>query len=173
MARQLPRTAVATTLKSLARMETLIVPRIVLIALLASVVLALPSQSAWSKEWRFDDVDRIVAIADIHGAYVAMVETLQNADILGEDLAWAGGTSHLVIVGDILDRGPRSRDAMELLMRLEAEAEAAGGRVHVVIGNHESMLLTGDLRYVSAAEYAAFADEEDPAERAKWFELYV
>lgn len=154
-------------------METFIVPRIVLLVLLASVALAAPSQTAWSKEWRFDDVDRIVAIADVHGAYLAMVETLQNADILGEDLAWAGGTSHLVIVGDILDRGPRSRDAMELLIRLEVEAKAAGGRVHVVIGNHESMLLTGDLRYVSAAEYAAFADEEDPTERAKWFELYV
>ena len=129
--------------------------------------------SAQSDDWRFDDIDRVVAIADIHGAYDAMVTTLQHADILGDDLTWVGEQSHLVIVGDILDRGPKSRAAMDLLMRLEGEAELAGGRVHVLIGNHESMLLTGDMRYVSAAEYEAFASEEDPEERARWYDLYV
>jgi len=74
-----------------------------------------------------------VAIADIHGAYDAMVSTLQNADILGEDLSWVGEKATLVIVGDILDRGPKSRAAMDLLMRLEGEAESAGGRVQVLI----------------------------------------
>ena len=154
-------------------MEALIVRRIATRFSLLSLLLLSPLQSAWSEEWRFDDVERVVAIADIHGAYDAMVATLQSSDILAEDLSWIGGKSHLVIVGDILDRGPKSRAAMDLLMRLEGEAEAAGGQVHVVIGNHESMLLTGDLRYVSAAEYAAFADEEDAAERDRWFELYL
>jgi hypothetical protein len=50
---------------------------------------------------------------------------------------------------------------MELLMRLEGEALAAGGRVHVLIGNHESLILTGDMRYVSEQEYAAFAADVD------------
>jgi len=86
-----------------------------------------------------------------------MVPTLQYADILGEDLSWTGGKTTLVIVGDILDRGPKSRAAMDLLMRLEGEAESAGGRVQVLIGNHEAMILTGDMRYVSGPEYAAFA----------------
>lgn len=143
------------------------------IFLFFSLTLLCVSPSAWSAEWRYDDVDRIVAIADIHGAYDAMVTTLQNVDILGDDLGWVGERSHLVIVGDILDRGPKSRAAMDLLMRLEGEAEAAGGRVHVLIGNHESMLLTGDMRYVSAPEYAAFASEENPDERARWFDLYA
>jgi hypothetical protein len=154
-------------------METLIVRQIATRFSLLSLLLLLPLQPALSEEWRFDGVERVVAIADIHGAYDAMVATLQSSDILAEDLSWIGGKSHLVIVGDILDRGPKSRAAMDLLMRLETEAVAAGGQVHVVIGNHESMLLTGDLRYVSAAEYAAFADEEDAAERARWFELYL
>ena len=129
--------------------------------------------SVRAREWRFDDVDRVVAMADIHGAYDAMVTTLQNVDVLGDDLGWTGEQTHLVIVGDILDRGPKSRAAMDLLMRLEGEAEAAGGRVHVLIGNHESMILTGDMRYVSAPEYEAFAGEADPDERARWFDLYV
>ena len=103
---------------------------------------------AHAGDWRVDNVDRVVAISDVHGAYDAMVETLRNVDILNDELSWTGGTSHLVIVGDLLDRGPRSRDAMDLLMRLEVEAQSAGGRVHVLIGNHESMNMIGDLRYV-------------------------
>ena len=139
---------------------------LVLLALALSPCLA-------SQDWRFDDVDRVVAIADVHGAYEAMVATLQNVDIIDGDLEWAGGTAHLVIVGDILDRGPRSRDAMDLLMRLEGEAQAAGGFVHVLIGNHESMNLTGDMRYVSKAEYDAFAGEETAEQRDRWFHAYV
>ena len=141
--------------------------------ILISVALLSLAGDAWSREWRFDGVDRVVAIADIHGAYDAMVSTLQNADILGEDLGWVGEKATLVIVGDILDRGPKSRAAMDLLMRLEGEAESAGGRVQVLIGNHEAMILTGDMRYVSDPEYAAFAKDEDPEERAHWFNLYV
>jgi len=146
-------------------------PRKINILILIAVLLL--AQAAWPREWRFDGVDRVVAIADIHGAYDAMVSTLQNADVLDSELSWAGGSTNLVIVGDILDRGPKSRAAMDLLMRLEGEAESAGGRVHVLIGNHESMILTGDMRYVSDPEFAAFAKDEVPAERARWFDLYV
>ena len=142
------------------------------VLLLLLLTLATAPQLAWSANWRFDDVDRVVAISDIHGAYDAMVETLKRASVLAEDLSWSGGKTHLVVVGDILDRGPQSRAAMDLLMRLEGEAETAGGMIHVLIGNHESMILTGDMRYVSAEEYAAFADDEDSDERARWFKAY-
>ena len=153
------------------RMTILLRRSIKTMVLVFSVLLG--AQAAAAREWSFNDVDRVVAIADIHGAYDAMVATLQSAGILSEELMWSGEESHLVIVGDILDRGPKSRAAMDLLMRLEGEAESAGGQVHVLIGNHESMILTGDMRYVSAAEYAAFANEEDVDERAEWFEQFV
>ena len=129
--------------------------------------------SVHADDWRVDGVERVVAMADVHGAFEAMVDTLQEAGVIDEQLAWSGAATHLVIVGDILDRGPRSRDAMDLLMRLEGEALTAGGAVHVVIGNHESMNLIGDLRYVSKSEYAAFAADETEAERQRWFEAYV
>ena len=119
--------------------------------------------------WTFDDVSRTVAVADVHGAFGAMVETLQKSGVIGSDSEWIGGETNLVIVGDIVDRGPDSRAAMDLLMRLEGEAAKAGGRVHVLIGNHEAMNLTGDLRYVDKAEFAAFADDESAAERDRWF----
>lgn len=136
----------------------------------ALVLVAAPLHAA---EWRFNDVDRVVAMSDIHGAHEAFVRTLQQVEVLGDDLAWVAGETHLVIVGDILDRGPDSRRSLDLLMRLEGEAEAAGGRVHVLLGNHEAMVLTGDLRYVSRQEYAAFAAEEKPADRANWLEQFT
>jgi len=114
-----------------------------------------------------------VAVSDIHGAYEPLVATLQSAAVIGEGLHWRAGRTHLVIVGDILDRGPESRRAMDLLMELETEAEAAGGHVHVLAGNHEMMNLIADLRYVSKAEYAAFAGEEDIREREHWFNEFA
>ena len=141
-----------------------------LTSLLILVLLAAPTHA---EDWQFDNVPRVVAIADVHGAYEAMVETLGNAGIVDETLSWSGGEAHLVIVGDVLDRGPESRAVMDLLMQLEAESETAGGKVHVLIGNHEAMNLVGDLRYVSRAEYAAFADEETADERERWFTAWA
>ena len=92
--------------------------------LLALLIL---SSIALADDWRIDDDSRVVALSDVHGAYEAMVETLANAGILDDSLAWVGGSTRLVIVGDMVDRGPRSRDVMDLLMRLESEAIAAGG----------------------------------------------
>lgn len=146
--------------------------RRIFLSLTLVLVASLPLASH-SSEWTFDDVDRVVAISDVHGAYDAMVRTLQNAELIADDLSWCGGAAHLVIVGDLLDRGPNSRDAMDLLMDLEGQAQAAGGRVHVLVGNHEAMNLNGDLRYVSTSEYAAFAEEESEQEREQWFDKHV
>lgn len=122
--------------------------------------------------WRADGVPRIVALSDVHGAYEPMLRTLANAGVIDEELAWSGGATHLVVVGDLLDRGPDSREAMDLLMRLEGEAAGAGGKVHVLIGNHEAMNLMGDLRYVSAGEYAAFAADETADERERAYKAW-
>jgi hypothetical protein len=139
------------------------------ILLLAMLAFATP---ALSDDWRWTGVEKVVAVSDVHGAYAAMVRTLRNANVLDGKLGWAGGAAHLVITGDILDRGPDSRKVMDLLMRLETESAAAGGRVHLLLGNHEVMNLTGDLRYVSAAEYAAFSADEVAADRDRAFRMF-
>ncbi len=123
-------------------------------------------------EWHFSGVDRIVAVSDIHGAYGALVATLQKAEVIDKKLAWSGGKTHFVITGDLLDRGPESRRVMDLIMRLEQEALLAGGRVHQLLGNHEVMNLIGDLRYVSDEEYAAFLDIETAKERRQWYKRF-
>ena len=123
-------------------------------------------------EWHFENVDRVVAFSDVHGAYDAMVETLQSADLIDTSLGWTGGSTHFVLIGDILDRGPDSRAAMDLLIGMEQEAAKAGGRVNVLLGNHEVMNLIGDVRYISRQEYAAFADDELSEDRDFWFAAY-
>jgi hypothetical protein len=132
----------------------------------------MPLSLAQADEWHFPDVQRIVAVSDIHGAYDAMVATFQEAGVIDDNLAWNGAETHLVITGDLLDRGAESRRVMDLIMRLEPEAARAGGQVHLLLGNHEVMNLNGDIRYVSEAEYAAFSDEESAQERERWYQRY-
>lgn len=145
-----------------------IIKAITALALLQSVA----APAAATDAWHYDNADRIVAFSDVHGAYNAMVATLQNAGVIDDELNWSGGGTHFVLIGDIVDRGPDSRAAMDLLMKLEPQAVAAGGMVHVLIGNHEVMMLIGDVRYVHPGEYAAFAADETEEQRERWFLAY-
>ena len=135
--------------------------------LLACALIGPPAAAA---TYRWSGVERVVAMSDPHGAFDSMVTTLKHAGIVDESGKWAGGSSHLVITGDLLDRGADSRRIMDFVMRLEGEAPAAGGMVHLTLGNHEVMNLVGDLRYVAREEFAAFADEETAEERERWFQ---
>lgn len=139
--------------------------------LLALAALAAVWPQPGATEWRFT-AERVVAISDVHGDFDAMAATLASAGIVDPSNDWVGGSSTLVITGDLLDRGPDSRRVMDLLMELEAEAAEAGGAVHVLLGNHEIMNLVGDLRYVSEEEYAAFADDEAQEERDQAWARY-
>ena len=91
---------------------------------------------------------RIVAVGDIHGAYDAFRAILLEAEIVDEEENWAGGEAVLVQTGDFLDRGAESIRVARWLMELQQQAPAKGGRVIVLLGNHESMNLMGDLRFV-------------------------
>ena len=137
------------------------------VAVVAAILALIVSAGASADSYRWQGVERVVAVGDVHGAYDELISIMQGTGVIDGNLKWSGGTTHFVSVGDIPDRGARTRDVLELFMRLEGEAEAAGGRLHLVLGNHEVMNLTGDLRYVSDAEYAAFANHEPPGLREK------
>lgn len=112
-------------------------------------------------------VERVLAFADVHGAYAELTALLGETGITDGQGRWAAAKAHVVSLGDLLDRGADSRKVMDLLMRLQGEARAAGGQLHVVLGNHETMNVLGDLRYVDIGEYLAYADLESAAERAE------
>lgn len=139
---------------------------------LVATLLASGPAFAGDADWTWRGVPKVVAFADVHGAYVELTGLLQAAGVIDRQRHWQAGATHVVSLGDLLDRGADSRQVMDLLMRLQDEAAAAGGALHVVLGNHEAMNLLGDRRYVAAGEYAAFAAEEPAGvrerERAGW-----
>jgi hypothetical protein len=69
------------------------------------------------------------------------------------------------LVGDLVDRGAAVTETLWLIRQLEREAQAVGGQVHYVLGNHEAMVMSGDLRYVhlkykfAAEQYGISYDE--------------
>jgi len=126
-----------------------------------------PSLRAGEDAWT--GVGRVVAVGDVHGDYDQLVAVLRSASLIDEAGTWSGGTAHLVQTGDLPDRGPDTRKAMDLLMRLEGEAARAGGAVHALIGNHEAMNVYGDLRYASAGEFEAFRDADSAKARDALF----
>lgn len=139
--------------------------------IVAFALLLLSPAAGADPDLRFNDVRRVVVFADVHGAYQELLSVLRETAVIDESLHWQGRETHLVSLGDLLDRGPESRKVLDLLMRLEVEAKHAGGAVHVLLGNHEVMNLVGDLRYVSAAEFAAFAGNDDSELREQTWQL--
>jgi hypothetical protein len=125
--------------------------RLLLLLVLALAPLARPGAQAPS---------RVVVVGDVHGDYTGFVRVLTDAGVIDKRRRWIGGDTVLVQTGDVLDRGPDSRKVMDLLIELEKQAPKAGGRVHALLGNHEVMNLTGDLRYVTPAEYASYRSLE-------------
>jgi hypothetical protein len=106
---------------------------------------------------------RVVAIADIHGEFNGFVAILQKTGLIDPSKHWAGGNAILVQTGDIMDRGPKVREVMDLMISLQKEAPRQSGRVIALLGNHETMNMYGDLRYTTSNDWASFAPEHPKA----------
>lgn len=91
---------------------------------------------------------RLMAISDLEGNLDQTLEFLRNNGVVDADGHWAWGEGHLVLIGDLVDRGDQVTGLMWLVYRLAREAGQAGGQVHYVLGNHEAMVMGGDLRYI-------------------------
>ncbi len=113
---------------------------------------------------------RIVAVGDLHGDHAAFRAILAAARLIDGQGRWTGGNAIFVQTGDVPDRGPDSLRIIRDLMRLQTEAARAGGRVVPLVGNHEAMNVTDDLRYVHPGEYAAFADRGSSRRRRQVFD---
>ncbi len=96
----------------------------------------------------FDHVERIFVVGDIHGQYDSLARVLQVSNVIDKDLNWSWGAGHLVLTGDIFDRGDQVTECLWLIYKLERQALKAGGCVHYILGNHEMMILTDDLSYL-------------------------
>jgi hypothetical protein len=141
--------------------------------LLAFAVAAAHLTVAASARGAAQPPSRVVAVGDTHGDYDSLRRILQEAGLVDAGGAWTGGEAVLVQTGDYLDRGEKVHEVLDWLMALEPQARAAGGRLEVLLGNHEGMNLVGDFRDVNRAAYAHFADDESEARRTAAYDAYV
>lgn len=112
-----------------------------------SSVIMSPSARNWAEFpaiAQIDGVSEIWALSDIHGDYAALTKLLAGANIITKspdgpsDVVWNQGTAVLVVVGDLIDKGPDAPDVVRLIAALKISAAAAGGEVVVTMGNHEA-----------------------------------
>ncbi|GLU02592.1 hypothetical protein SLE2022_198370 [Rubroshorea leprosula] len=98
---------------------------------------------------------RIIAVGDLHGDLDQARRALQIGGVLssdGEDL-WTGEDTVLIQLGDVLDRGEDEIAILSLLRSLDIQAKAEGGAVFQINGNHETMNVEGDFRYVEPGAF--------------------
>lgn len=117
--------------------------------------------------------ETVIAIGDVHGDFDDFVAILQRTCLIDKQNHWSGGKSTFVQNGDLLDRGPKPREVMDLMMTLEKESAQAGGRFISLLGNHEMMNIMGDLRYVTPLNFASFADGDSGKRQKAAYEEYV
>jgi hypothetical protein len=96
----------------------------------------------------FKGVKKIFVVSDVHGQLQWFKALLLNNKIVNKKMNWRWKKGHLVVLGDIFDRGEYVTEILWMVYRLEQQAQKKGGKVHFTLGNHEAMPLYGDLRYV-------------------------
>ena len=115
---------------------------------------------------------RVVAVGDVHGAYEELLTILQRTGLIDGNRQWKGGSAILVQTGDLVDRGPRIRECLDLIIDLERQAGKNRGKVIPLLGNHEAMNVMGDLRYVTAEIYRSFATAQSEKVRERAYRSY-
>lgn len=147
------------------RLGTVLALGLGLVLIVAALVVALrvsrerteaPAAVSPDLPTRYPEAERIVAIGDLHGDLEAARAALRLAGVVDDADRWAGGTTVLVQTGDQLDRGDDEPEILDLLDRLQEQARAAGGAVHVLNGNHELMNVKLDMRYVTLGGFLDF-----------------
>jgi hypothetical protein len=138
---------------------------------LAFALLVCTSVGSAQELWQ--NVERIVAIGDVHGDYDNFKKVLTDAKLINRRGDWIAGNTHFVQLGDLPDRGPDTDKAIEQMQKLQRQAREAGGKVHALIGNHEAMNIYGDLRYVHPGEFAAFRSSRSRENRSRYYEAEV
>jgi hypothetical protein len=96
--------------------------------------------------------DSVFVLGDTHGEFETTLKTLRHAKLIDDHKNWIGGRKQLVFIGDLVDRGEDVLPLLWFVYQLEQDAARAGGRVHVLLGNHETMVWMDDLRYVQPKE---------------------
>lgn len=102
----------------------------------------------------------LYVVGDVHGYLDELIRELQAQHLIDAECRWSAGNARLWFLGDFTDRGPDGIGVIDLVMRLSAEAAAAGGYCKALMGNHELLLIGakrfGDTPVSSGAGTATF-----------------
>jgi hypothetical protein len=96
----------------------------------------------------YKKVGKMLILSDIEGNFEGFRKLLQANHVIDDNLNWTFEKNHLMLIGDFVDRGTMVTEVLWLIYSLEEKAKAAGGYVHYILGNHEIMNMSNDLRYV-------------------------
>jgi hypothetical protein len=89
-----------------------------------------------------DEVDRPrFVVGDVHGHLAELARALHHAGLVDTEGDWSGGRTELWFLGDFVDRGPDGIGVIDFVRHLADQAEAAGGQVRALLGNHEVLML--------------------------------
>lgn len=110
---------------------------------------------------------RVVAIGDLHADIGVTRRVFRLAGATDAHDAWIGGPLTVVQLGDLIGRSDDERQVLDFIFDIRRKAEAGGGKVHVLIGNHEVFGGRVDNQAVGPNPFPAFEgmtglDLEDP-----------
>jgi hypothetical protein len=106
---------------------------------------------------QYKKVDKILAFGDVHGHYKALINFMKHHGIIDDKLQWRWGSGHVVLLGDVFDRGNEVTETLWFIYQLDIQARRQGGKVHMMLGNHEVMVMLNDTRYLSR-KYEVFSN---------------
>ncbi|MFM2153627.1 MAG: hypothetical protein RL199_2062 [Pseudomonadota bacterium] len=106
----------------------------------------------WHRDWtaspavvRMAAPRRLFAVSDVHGGYDRLVALLSAAGLAevssSGHVDWTGDDAVLVVAGDSINKGTQSIEVLDFWMALQKSATAVGGRIVVLLGNHEAEFL--------------------------------
>jgi hypothetical protein len=129
-----------------------------------------PKAAHHNQDYTYTMPKKLIAISDIEGNFVGFYSFLLANKVIDKDYNWIFGEGHLVLNGDFVDRGDQVTQVLWLIYKLEQQAEQAGGKVHYILGNHDIMMMQGnvsysDYKYIEAAKQISKQHEWDKAMR--------
>ena len=110
--------------------------------------------------------------ATLHADLKATQELFSHIGLTNADGAWIAKDTVVVQTGDVTDRGPDGKNMLEWLQQQQLAAQQHSSKLIILMGNHESMNIRGDWRYVSPKDIQSFGslDERKAAlqPQAEW-----
>lgn len=120
----------------------------VVLGLTVAPLIALAAAPAGS-QYEFPPARRILAVGSVLGHFEDFRSLLLTLGVVDAKDNWAAGDATFVQFGNLYGDGASLDDSIKLLMKLEKQAEAAGGKVHVLHAKTEEHTLRGDLSKVN------------------------